>query len=121
MLSVKISNALNNPLKLNYSVVENDIRKVLTIELPSRALLHNCYFTKKEYYDAFVKQNEPFIASEKIIIGDTKESALENANVDNNVKDKSNARKKKDTQVKTLENAVSTKNTKLKVSVSEAE
>jgi len=119
MLSVKISNSLNNPLKLNYSVMENGLRKILTIELPSRALLHDCYFAKQEYYDAFVKQNECFIASEKIIIGNTKESKLENANVDNATKEKAMVRKKKNKQVETIENAVSTKNTKLKVSVSE--
>lgn len=118
MYRVKISNSMNNWLKLNYSIGENASRKILTIELPPRALLHSCDFASEDYYKSFCKQNESFIESKRIIISDSvKESTLKNANIDNALKDKEQAKSKKDIVVNSIENAVNDDDKKLKISV----
>lgn len=120
MVSVKISNSMNNWLKLNYSIGEGINRKIITIELPPRALLQECNFASEDYYNAFCKQNESFIDEKRVIISNNvKESTLQNASIDNAKKDKKQAISKKDKIVSSIEKAVSDDDKKLSISVKE--
>lgn len=122
MVSVKITNATNNTMSLNYAIVETSgdkkFRKVISVKIEPRALLQEVTFPSQDYYNAFVKQNEYLLDEGKILINaSTSESKLEQASKDIATKENASARKKKNQAIEKIEKSINNKNTKLKISV----
>lgn len=125
MVSVKISNATQNAIKINYAIVETygdkKFRKVLSVLVAPRALLQDVSFPNDEYYNAFLSQIQSLLDSGKIVIGNyAKASALENASENITKAEKATTRAKKNKVVENLENSTTGKKTKLKISVEES-
>lgn len=119
-MTAKITNTLNQPLTMFYRLplVQGSTKtRLLEIDLPSRALLHDVVFADEQAFEAFKEQNSAMIESQKIIIGKTNEKTAEKVSNDNAANTKKFIQKKKDQVVGSFESVASNANTNMKIKV----
>lgn len=116
----KITNTLNKPLVLFYRIpIDNTNQsKLIEINLPPRAILHEVNFTD-ENFSLFEKQNMQLIESKTIIIGKATDKEAEKVSIDNAIKEKKIIKQKKDKIIKSFENTATSTNTKMSISINE--
>lgn len=118
--SIKITTTSLSPMCLFYRIGDKDNSRVIEVPLPARALMHEVVFANDTMYNAFIEQNQRFIDSQKIIIGDAvKANKVEQINEKKSAEEHKAAAKTTENAVKAVENAINakSKNAKMKISV----